>query len=105
MPCFTVNTITVEFKAENRGLLDSALKKLGLDVFGDEGGLDIIGTSIRLNLQSGTAQFSENERGMVNRIKRAYSQEVISLACRQRGWLNKAAGEVGEQTNGFIGRY
>lgn len=90
MPCWEVQTTSVEFRAENLPVLKRALDALKLTYTvagkivtinpGDDWG------QIRIDLAEGQAKYRPQCQGQLNEIKRAYSLEAIKTAAKQKGW-------------------
>lgn len=83
MPCWQVNIITVEFKAAHRELLLKALKQLnfGYDTLGSK----IVVGQIEIDLESQSVTIRGNSLvKQVNKIKRAYSEQVILEVARRK---------------------
>lgn len=86
MPCYEVNLITVEFKAQNEGVLKAAAESLGYTFAKGSSAIyiqDKYGSTVVL-IQDGEAQ-SEN-KSAINSLKRAYSVETIKQASKSKGW-------------------
>ncbi len=93
MPCYEVRTLTVEFRAENRTLLDAAIKAIGSyagEQFGDR--LYIDGGDIVLDLAAGMAEVRTGYQGRLNELKQAYSREAVKAAAKRVNWACKMAG-------------
>ena len=77
MPCWEVRTISVEFQAKHRDLLDQAISVVGLRV--RELGRNRIGLNngITLDLDKNTAEFQyASQQSDLNRLKQEYSRQV-----------------------------
>ena len=94
MPCWQVRTISVEFKAQHRDLLDEALNDLGWEVLEQnvygilvrpKGSRD----SIRLDLVRGEATFDEQMQDRLNELKVGYSRAAVRKVAKQKGWQCK----------------
>jgi hypothetical protein len=113
-----MNTMSIEFKADNAALLDKAIEELGwtaeksldgqvLQVETNAaGGYE----SIEIDLRGGTAEVTRRGQDALNMLKRAYSRQTLQLACKQKGWIYKPvnttiAGTTQEQVKGQILRY
>jgi hypothetical protein len=92
MPCYEVRTMSVEFKAENSGLLDKAVKALGWEIQ-HSGKTAYVRTKtydvFEINLQDGKARIREGMQGDLNALKRAYSMEAIKQAASAKKWAVK----------------
>jgi len=86
--------MSVEFHAENLGLLKEALKKLGWSYVASESEVTVIVdyySSFRLDLKAGTAVLEERFQGKLNELKRAYSSAAIDRVARLNQWTRKGA--------------
>ena len=91
MPCWEVRTVSVEFYAKNRALLEKSLQELGWRVK-ENSAQAIVAfpkdsyNQITLDLMTGQASFVKGDQGNLNALKRAYSQQAIKLAAKLNGW-------------------
>jgi hypothetical protein len=96
MPCYEVRTVSVEFRAENRALLDAAIRSLsgGLAVVEQsyDGRLNLGYGAIKLDLDAGRAEVRDGYQGHLNELKRAYSREAIKAAAKRCQWSCKLQG-------------
>ena len=87
MPCYEVNTMSVEFKADHVDLLEQAL-----DVLGWVRDWNVAKTfcrasnGIELDLRTGKAEIRDGQGGLLNELKRAYSQQVIKKVAQKNHW-------------------
>ena len=95
MPCWQVQTMSVEFKSSHVDLLEAALKAEGLRYeINKERTLVTIDkgndwSQIKLDLVKGTAQLRTQVQPVLNSLKRAYSMEAVKqLAVKNRWKLN-----------------
>lgn len=91
MPCYEVNTITVEFKVAHRDLLDQAIQSLGWPCIRNGNDYTICPSpaerNILLNLSTGEARvYPPKGQERLNELKRAYSREVLKLVTKHNGW-------------------
>ena len=94
MPCYEVRTMSVEFKAENRQLLDAAIKATGLLVNSQTSNrITRAYGKVVIKLDEGTAEVREGEQNLLNKIKQAYSKECIKAACKKVQWAVKFEGQ------------
>ena len=82
MPCYTVQLISVEFKAANKELLLSALKKLNWKYKIDKNIITTNGINIDLKAQTAVSYDSN----LINKLKREYSIEAIKKATTTKQW-------------------
>lgn len=83
MPCYQTNLMSVEFKAKNRALLIDAIKSLGWKFQGV--GNEIVVTTgsydtLTLRLDSQQAVIEASAQSQLNKLKVAYSQQVVKKA-------------------------
>lgn len=94
MPCYEVRTLSVEFKADNRQLLDTAIKTTGMMIWQHDA--DVINLeygSIILDLTTGTAKVQDGYQDKLNELKRAYSKECVKAAAKKAAWNVKWSGK------------
>ena len=89
MPCYEVNTLTVEFQAKHVDLLESAARSLGMSFTKLRSGLVFV-DEITIDLTSGEATYqsrkSATAQEKLNLLKRQYSVEAIKTAATRTGW-------------------
>lgn len=94
MPCYEVRTVSVEFKADNRQLLDAAIKAAGLQINNQDEHRVVLGWGeIILNLDEGTARVQDGYQDKLNELKRAYSKECVRAAAKKASWNVKWSGK------------
>lgn len=98
MPCWEVQTTSIEFKAEHLPVLKRALDSLKLP-YTVAGAIVTVNpgndwTQIRIDLTAGQAKYRPQCQDTLNRIKRAYSLESIKTAAKQKGWQFAAKTET-----------
>ena len=94
MPCYEVRTVSVEFKADNRQLLDAAIKAAGLQINNqDEHRVVLDWGEIILNLDEGTARVQDGYQDTLNELKRSYSKECVKAAAKKAAWNVKWSGK------------
>lgn len=92
MPCWEVNTMSVEFKARNFKLLQQALTelKISFSCYKDERiSFRHQGNSYNINLKTQTVTFEGNNKAgweFVNKLKRTYSTVVVKEAAKKNKW-------------------
>lgn len=94
MPCYEVRTVSVEFKADNRQLLDAAIKATGMMIWQHD--TDVINLeygSVILDLTTGTAKIQDGYQDKLNELKRAYSKECVKAAAKKAAWNVKWSGK------------
>ena len=101
MPYWEVNLISVEFKANNRKLLDKAIESLGLKVV-EYGGRLNLSNGIKIDLNRGIATVEESQQSGLNALKVAYSKESLKQVARQNGWQVQWQGNKGSLLKGSL---
>ena len=89
MPCYEVRTMSVEFHAQHKSLLITALKNLGWN-WREEKGKLFTSYDIEVDLEKQQANVPEGCQDQLNRLKRAYSSEAISKVAKVNLWQRKA---------------
>ncbi len=91
MPCWQVQTVSVEFHAKHRELLEKAIKALGWSSSKTENGysVDCGGWSaMKINLITGKAIIDSNQQNKLNLLKQEYSRQAINMVAKLSGWQN-----------------
>jgi hypothetical protein len=84
MPCFTVRTVTVDFRVANREVLVRGLTAAGFRVSVEgETVYAYSRTGQQLILRGGKARTVEGQEAVVNEAKRAYANEAVRTAARK----------------------
>lgn len=91
MPCYEINTISVEFKAEHMEHLETALKATGL-AYTKNGDIITIGGVITINLKNSSIECPGNYMPLINKLKREYSKAVIEDIAKKKKWALKSNG-------------
>jgi len=89
IPCFTVNRISVEFKAEHFDMLDDAVRDLG---FVPERGSDSVSFFAnygRVTVRDGKVTADQRDKHLINKLRQSYSKQIIKTASRRYGWALK----------------
>lgn len=108
MPCYTVETVEISFKAENIDLLKKTIETMGIKIqssaktrisFYNVGRL----VTIDVERQSieGSGMNEKQLTSISNQIKRAYSEQVIDEIAKKQKWLKKKMGENRYQLQRF----
>ena len=87
MPCYTVQKISVKFKAKHIDVLEEACARLGL-TFKEEGRYSNIGLGLIVVdkvSEEATSRFSSD----INLLKRTYSEVAIEKVAAKKNWLLK----------------
>lgn len=95
MPCWTVQTMSVQFRSEHLDLLEEALKAEGLryEVNAEKTVVTINEgndwSQIKLDLVAGEAKLRSQLQPVLNSLKKAYSMKAVEkLAAKNRWKLN-----------------
>jgi len=86
MPCYTVQTTTVEFTGENEELLEEALVEAGLCIHGEAK------MWARKVIERGALVVAVGREDLAAKLKRTYAELAIKKAAKRYGWQVKAAG-------------
>jgi hypothetical protein len=88
MPCYQVNTVSVDFKAKSIPMLEAALKALKWDYkFQNDEMLFTRGMTI--NLKADRATIDRYDQTLLNQLKVAYSTQVVMSQADKRRWVIK----------------
>lgn len=94
MPCYQVQTVSVEFHVAHVDLLEQAVRSLGWSsVVSADRRRWTVGPymqSIAIDLDAGKADVRIDQRIYLNQLKRAYSQQAVKLAAKLGGWQLKS---------------
>lgn len=95
MPCDTVQTSSIEFKGENTPLLVQALGSLGSYKATYRGGRLVSAAldGIRIFFEDGRIIVPRGSEGLIDRIKQAYSRQIVIAAAKRFGFQLKRTGE------------
>jgi hypothetical protein len=88
MPCYSVNTVSLDFQAGDLGLLQKAAGALGLEirVLGDRREIvDRAGNPVA-TLEKSKATCSQANVALVNKLRVQYSREIVGHAALKLGW-------------------
>ena len=89
MPCYQVNTVSVNFQAGDLALLQKAAKVLGLSIVD----LDPMGRQVRDRRGEPIATLRDNKAicrpehvATINKLRVQYSREIVGHAALKLGW-------------------
>jgi len=95
MPCWTVQTMSVEFQAKHKDLLEKAILKLGWQLkYIDNGKSIVVGepsTSFTIDLANKKATILSSQQSQLNRLKQAYSQQAVQKVAQLNKWQMRAS--------------
>jgi hypothetical protein len=88
MPCYSVNTVSLDFQAGDLGLLQKAAAILGLQARAVSDRREVVDRSGNLvaTLQKGEATCSPANVPTVNKLRVQYSREIVGHATLKLGW-------------------
>ena len=88
MPCYQVNTVSLDFQAGDQALLQKAASALGLEVRAIGDRRELLTRSGRLvaTLVKDKATCREAEVATVNKLRVQYSREIVGHAALKLGW-------------------
>jgi hypothetical protein len=88
MPCYQVNTVSLDFQAGDLALLQKAIVVLGLEVRVQAGRREIVHRNGDLvaTLAQGKATCSAANVALVNKLRVQYSREIVGHAALKLGW-------------------
>jgi len=88
MPCYSVNTVSLDFQAGDLGLLQKAAAALGLEVRVRGERREVVDRAGNLvaTLENGKAKCSQANVAVVNKLRVQYSREIVGHAALKLGW-------------------
>ncbi len=88
MPCYSVNTMSLDFQAGDLGLLHKAAAALGLEVRVRADRREVVDRAGNLitTLVQGKATCSQANVAVVNKLRVQYSREIVGHAALKLGW-------------------
>src|SRR5687767_13178188 len=88
MPCYSVNTVSLDFQAGDLALLQKAAIVLGLEVrvLGDRRAIIARNGDLVATLVQGKATCSQANVAIVNKLRVQYSREIVGHAALRLGW-------------------
>jgi hypothetical protein len=96
MPCYQVNTVSLDFQAGDLALLEKAAKALGLTILD----LAAMGRQVRdvrgepiATLVGGKATCNQANVALVNKLRVQYSREIVGHAALKLGWMKVVKSE------------
>jgi hypothetical protein len=89
MPCYQVNTVSLDFQAGNLELLQKAAAVLGLEVRALADRREVVDRSgnVVVMLVGGKATCSQANVPIVNKLRVQYSREIVGHAALKLGWI------------------
>ena len=89
MPCWKVRQVTVEFKAQNVDMLEQALKASQMTYKRNGNYFTIYNGIVNIDVDAQAVSYSAGNESFVNRIKVAYSTEVVKAVAAKKNWILK----------------
>lgn len=90
MPCYQVNTVSVEFKAKNRELIMETLRRMEMNPYLQPNGR-MIKTPIGVfDLDTGKVETASWNVSKVNEFRVEYSKTVLKKAAKKHKWIVKS---------------
>ena len=88
MPCYSVNTVSLDFQAGDLTLLKKAAGVMGLEVrdFSDRREIVDRAGNLIVTLAQGKATCSRANVAVVNKLRVQYSREIVGHAALKLGW-------------------
>lgn len=100
MPCWEVNTISIEFNMKHKDLLLKTLEKLNFKYSEyEKGTIYLYSDDVIMNLNNSTAKILNFDK--YNKIKRKYSEIVLEEVCKKKKWILKKRGESTFEMNRY----
>ena len=95
MPCYAVNTVSLDFQAGDLGLLQKAASVLGLEVRVHADRREVVDKAgnVVATLVGGKATCSQANVAVVNKLRVQYSREIVGHAALKLGWQKIAKTE------------
>lgn len=88
MPCWEVNTVSLDFNAKNLELMIQTLQEMGITVHSKN--TNYINTSIgTFDLRSGKVDVERRYRRTVNDFRVNYSKNVVKAVAKKKKWVLK----------------
>ena len=87
MPCYQVNTVSVDFQAGDLALLQKAAAVLGLTVVGKGAWRQLCRDGVPIAvLQKDKVSCAAELVPTINKLRVQYSKEIVNHACLKMGW-------------------
>jgi hypothetical protein len=95
MPCYSVNTVSLDFQAGDLALLKKAAAVLGLEVRVHADRREVVDRagSLVATLVKDKATCSQANVAVVNKLRVQYSREIVGHAALKLGWQKTAKTE------------
>lgn len=108
MPCYTVRTMCVKFRAAHADVLEEALRSLGWTFTRLAGGYlvdcDHSAWSMRLDLDAGTAELQPEQQPRLNELKRAYAAAALGRVAEVNRWRITTQPGQGQSLKGALAK-
>jgi hypothetical protein len=95
MPCWEVNTMSVQFSAKHIDVLKRAVDALGwaMSQYGSVVSVFTDSYILRIDTNTGTATINTEAQSDLNKLKVAYSQQALKKAAKAKGWQHNATSQ------------
>ena len=93
MPCYQVNTMSVQFSAKHLDVLKRAVDALGWGMATYGGSVVTVfcdNYSMTIDMAKGQATIPAEAQSALNQLKVAYSQQALKKAAKAKGWAYNA---------------
>lgn len=93
MPCWEVNTMSVQFSAKHLDVLKRAVDALGWQMGQFRNVVLVLtdkGQYINIDTAAGEATIITDAQSALNQLKVAYSQQALKKAAKAKGWQHNA---------------
>jgi hypothetical protein len=95
MPCDSIQTSSIQFKAENTPLLVQALSSLGPYKATYRGGrlVSAVLNGVQISFEDGRIIVPRGTEPLIDQIKQAYSRQIVMAAANRFGFQLKQTGK------------
>jgi len=97
MPCWEVNTYTLEFKAKDVSLMMEVLSEMKLNPRYDAKYKEINTSIGTFDLSTGRVEVNDRGKSKINLFRKNYSKKIIEVAAKKFKWSVKKS-KVGSKT-------
>lgn len=93
MPCYEINTVSLEFKAKNIDVIVEVLNEMDLRPLVSSNKKSISTRIGTFNLESGSVEVQSWNAGKVNQFRVKYSEKILKIAATKNKWVVKRTAE------------
>ncbi len=83
MPCYQIRTVSIDFNATNKSILEAALTSLGYQFYYTNNQMHIKTPNGEIIIANGKATMNQTLQDTLNNIKQAYSKKTIEQVARK----------------------